>query len=194
MWGLIAWPKCQSAWISTASRHHAVNTPAAPAAASAYRMPRWRRLRGDSPEKRKCRRIARLARRRASMRRAAGAGGCRTDRSGTTGASVRPPRHVHSRSQKSRYARRRAGRTRPVHRRRSARNLRPVGLSAIEAMACGTPVLTVNSSAVLEHMLSGGGFLFERGNLGSLADLPVRLFAQNLSLADARAESCKCGA
>ena len=72
--------------------------------------------------------------------------------------------------------------------------LETFGLSAIEAMACGTPVLTVNSSAVLEHMLSGGGFLFERGNLGSLADLPVRLFAQNLSLADARAESCKCGA
>ncbi|QJR34562.1 glycosyltransferase [Gemmatimonas groenlandica] len=59
--------------------------------------------------------------------------------------------------------------------------LETFGLSAIEAMASGTPVLTVRHGAVLEHVRTGGGSSYERGSAGSLADEAVQLFACDLS-------------
>lgn len=50
------------------------------------------------------------------------------------------------------------------------------GLSAVEAMACGTPVLTADRGAVAEHVRrSGGGFLFEAGNASSVHRMAVEL-------------------
>lgn len=50
------------------------------------------------------------------------------------------------------------------------------GLSAIEAMATGTPVLTANRGAVAEHVLrGGGGQLFEAGNMASVAEVAAQL-------------------
>lgn len=44
------------------------------------------------------------------------------------------------------------------------------GLAAVEAMACGTPVLTVRSGAVAEHVeRSGGGVTYEIGDAGDVA-------------------------
>ena len=61
------------------------------------------------------------------------------------------------------------------------------GLSAIEALASGTPILSVNNGAVVEHVTgSGAGRLYERHQAASLADEAVRLFAQDLPVLGAR--------
>lgn len=45
------------------------------------------------------------------------------------------------------------------------------GLAAIEAMACGTPVVAADRGSVAEHVRkSGGGLVFEAGNPHSLAE------------------------
>jgi alpha-1,6-mannosyltransferase len=45
------------------------------------------------------------------------------------------------------------------------------GLAAIEAMACGTPVLSADRGAVADHVRrSGAGGLFRAGSARSLAD------------------------
>jgi len=55
------------------------------------------------------------------------------------------------------------------------------GLSAIEAMASGTPVLTVSVGAVVERVReSGAGAVFELRQPASLAEEAVQLFQQDL--------------
>ena len=52
------------------------------------------------------------------------------------------------------------------------------GLSAVEAMATGTPVLTANRGAVAEHVLrSDGGQLYEAGNPASVALVAEKLLS-----------------
>jgi alpha-1,6-mannosyltransferase len=61
------------------------------------------------------------------------------------------------------------------------------GLSAIEAMASGTPVLTVRVGAVVERVReSGAGAVYELRQHASLAEEAVRLFQQDLALLGAR--------
>ena len=61
------------------------------------------------------------------------------------------------------------------------------GLSAIEAMASGTPVLTVSVGAVVERVReSGAGAVYELRQHASLAEEAVRLFQQDLALLGAR--------
>jgi alpha-1,6-mannosyltransferase len=61
------------------------------------------------------------------------------------------------------------------------------GLSAIEAMASGTPVLTVSEGAVVERVrASGAGVVYERLQPASLAHEAVQLFQQDLALLGAR--------
>jgi alpha-1,6-mannosyltransferase len=56
------------------------------------------------------------------------------------------------------------------------------GLSAVEAMATGTPVLTANRGAVAEHVLrSDGGQLFEAGNPASVAVVAEQLLSGTTS-------------
>jgi alpha-1,6-mannosyltransferase len=56
------------------------------------------------------------------------------------------------------------------------------GLSAIEAMASGTPVLTVSEGAVVERVhASGAGAVYERQQPASLAHEAVQLFQQDLA-------------
>jgi alpha-1,6-mannosyltransferase len=52
------------------------------------------------------------------------------------------------------------------------------GLAAIEAMACGTPVVSADRGGVAEHVRrSGAGALFESGSAASLADAAVGLLS-----------------
>jgi alpha-1,6-mannosyltransferase len=61
------------------------------------------------------------------------------------------------------------------------------GLSAIEALASGTPVLTVSEGAVVERVeASGAGRVFQRGEPTSLADEAVTLFGDDLAALGAR--------
>ena len=61
------------------------------------------------------------------------------------------------------------------------------GLSAIEALASGTPLLSVNEGAVVEHVNgSGAGRLYERHHAASLSEEAVQLFAQDLGALGAR--------
>ena len=61
------------------------------------------------------------------------------------------------------------------------------GLSAIEAMASGTPVLTVSEGAVVERVQqSGAGRVYARQQPASLAEEAVKLFQQDLVALGAR--------
>lgn len=61
------------------------------------------------------------------------------------------------------------------------------GLSAIEAMASGTPVLSVSVGAVVERVReSGAGALYELRQPASLAHEAVQLFQQDLAMLGAR--------
>ncbi len=61
------------------------------------------------------------------------------------------------------------------------------GLSAIEALASGTPILSVNNGAVVEHVTgSGAGRIYERHRAASLAEEAMKLFRQDLSELGAR--------
>ena len=61
------------------------------------------------------------------------------------------------------------------------------GLSAIEAMASGTPVLTVSVGAVVERVReSGAGAVYELRQPASLAEEAVKLFQQDLVSLGAR--------
>ncbi|PHX64829.1 MAG: hypothetical protein CK550_07890 [Gemmatimonadetes bacterium] len=61
------------------------------------------------------------------------------------------------------------------------------GLSAIEAMASGTPVLTVSEGAVVERVQeSGAGLVYARRQPASLAEEAIKLFQQDLVSLGAR--------
>ena len=54
------------------------------------------------------------------------------------------------------------------------------GLSAIEALASGTPILSVNEGAVVEHVEgSGAGRIYERRQGASVSEVAVQLFADD---------------
>lgn len=56
------------------------------------------------------------------------------------------------------------------------------GLSSLEALASGTPVLCANEGAVCEQVASsGGGRVFEAGESTSLAEQAIALFSDNLT-------------
>jgi alpha-1,6-mannosyltransferase len=62
------------------------------------------------------------------------------------------------------------------------------GLSPLEAMACGTPVLAADAGAAREHVLaSGAGALFAPGDAGALAEQALALLASDLSALGDRA-------
>ena len=64
------------------------------------------------------------------------------------------------------------------------------GLAAVEAMACGTPVLSVRSGAVAEHVeRSGGGMTYELGDAGDVSRAAQSILSTDLSLWSARARS-----
>jgi len=53
----------------------------------------------------------------------------------------------------------------------SASDTETFGLAALEALACGTPVVSADMGGVAEHVTrSGGGALFLSGDVGALAD------------------------
>jgi alpha-1,6-mannosyltransferase len=55
------------------------------------------------------------------------------------------------------------------------------GLAALEALACGTPVLSASEGGVAEHVQrSGAGASFRSGDAGSLAEAAVALFRGDL--------------
>jgi alpha-1,6-mannosyltransferase len=61
------------------------------------------------------------------------------------------------------------------------------GLSALEALASGTPVLTADRGGVAEQVVgSGAGATFLRGDAGSLADVATDLLRSDLRLLGAR--------
>ena len=61
-------------------------------------------------------------------------------------------------------------------------SLETFGLSALEALACGTPILTADRGGVAENVSrSGGGAHFQSGDPASLAETAVRLFSGNLA-------------
>ena len=61
------------------------------------------------------------------------------------------------------------------------------GLSSIEAMASGTPVLSVSVGAVVERVReSGAGAVYELRQPASLAHEAVQLFQQDLAMLGAR--------
>ena len=61
------------------------------------------------------------------------------------------------------------------------------GLASLEALACGTPVLSANEGGVCEQVLdSGGGRLFEAGNASSLAEEATALLQHSLHELGAR--------
>lgn len=64
------------------------------------------------------------------------------------------------------------------------------GLSAVEAMACGTPVLSAHRGAVAEHVLrSGGGMTYEAGSPRAVTDSGIGLFDSDLSALGTRAHT-----
>jgi len=64
------------------------------------------------------------------------------------------------------------------------------GLAAVEAMACGTPVLSVRSGAVAEHVeRSGGGATYELGDSGDVARAAQSILSTDLSLWSRRARA-----
>jgi alpha-1,6-mannosyltransferase len=63
------------------------------------------------------------------------------------------------------------------------------GLSAVEAMACGTPILSAHRGAVAEHVLrSGGGLTYEAGNASAMTTQGIQIFDADLSRLGASAE------
>jgi alpha-1,6-mannosyltransferase len=61
-------------------------------------------------------------------------------------------------------------------------SLETFGLSALEALACGTPILTADRGGVAENVSrSGAGAHFQSGDPGALADTARRLFSGNLA-------------
>jgi alpha-1,6-mannosyltransferase len=66
-------------------------------------------------------------------------------------------------------------------------SLETFGLSALEAVASGTPILTADRGGVAETVIrSGAGAHFQSGDLGSLADTAVQLFSGDLDALGAR--------
>jgi alpha-1,6-mannosyltransferase len=66
-------------------------------------------------------------------------------------------------------------------------SLETFGLSALEALASGTPILTADRGGVAETVSrSGAGVLFPSGNAGALAEGAGRLLAGNLGELGAR--------
>jgi alpha-1,6-mannosyltransferase len=66
-------------------------------------------------------------------------------------------------------------------------SLETFGLSALEALACGTPILTADRGGVAENVTrSGGGAHFQSGDAASLADAAGRLLSGNLAELGAR--------
>jgi alpha-1,6-mannosyltransferase len=64
------------------------------------------------------------------------------------------------------------------------------GLAAVEAMACGTPVLSVNRGGVAEHVTeSGAGVCYEPKDVTSAVHAAVRLLSANLPALGARARA-----
>lgn len=64
------------------------------------------------------------------------------------------------------------------------------GLSPLEAMATGTPVLAADGGAVREHVLhSGAGGIFTPGSAGELADRALELLADDLESHGVRART-----
>jgi alpha-1,6-mannosyltransferase len=62
------------------------------------------------------------------------------------------------------------------------------GLAAVEAMACGTPVLSVNRGGVAEHVAkSGAGLCYEPGDATSLVHAAACLLGSDLTVLGARA-------
>lgn len=61
------------------------------------------------------------------------------------------------------------------------------GLAPLEAMACGTPVLTADRGGISEQVeASGAGLQFESGNADALAEAGIRLFGMDLAALGAR--------
>ena len=61
------------------------------------------------------------------------------------------------------------------------------GLSALEALACGTPILSADRGGVAESVAaSGGGAVFRSGDPGSLAEVAVTLLGGDLPALGAR--------
>lgn len=66
-------------------------------------------------------------------------------------------------------------------------SLETFGLSALEALACGTPLLSADRGGVAETVTrSGAGALFQSGDPGALADAAGQLFAGDLAGLGAR--------
>ena len=64
------------------------------------------------------------------------------------------------------------------------------GLSPLEAMACGTPVLAADGGGVREHVLSSGaGAIFAPGDAADLAEQAVTLLAGDLAAHGTRARA-----
>jgi alpha-1,6-mannosyltransferase len=64
------------------------------------------------------------------------------------------------------------------------------GLSPLEAMACGTPVLAADGGGVREHVLSSGaGAIFVPGDAADLAEQAVTLLGDDLAAHGARARA-----
>lgn len=64
------------------------------------------------------------------------------------------------------------------------------GLSAVEAMACGTPVLSAGRGAVAEHVVrSGAGRTYDAGSAASASQAAVSLFDDDLAHLGARAHA-----
>jgi len=53
----------------------------------------------------------------------------------------------------------------------------PLGLAAIEAMACGTPVIGTNVGGISEVLSDNAGFLFEPENIEELAKLIEKIYS-----------------
>ena len=64
------------------------------------------------------------------------------------------------------------------------------GLSAVEAMACGTPVLSAGRGAVAEHVMrSGAGRTYDPGSAASATQAAVTLFGDDLARLGASAHA-----